>query len=296
MRILLIGQNGQLGWELCRTLLPAGELICVDFPEIDLTSSLSIRSTVLESKPDLVVNTAAYTDVERAESEPYTAKAVNGIAPGILAEIASQVDAPLIHFSTDFVFRGDNGRPYVETDLPDPVNQYGKSKLEGEIAVQNSSAAYLIFRTSWVYSTRRSNFLLKVLSWAKKHPEIKVVDDQTSSPTWARTLAQLTALVVHSGRSNIRAWISENQGVYHLAGSGAASRFDWAQQILKIIPESLNPLGTRVLPAKTAEFPSPAARPEYSVLSCRKFERTFGVKVPDWTNSLRLALQALCHD
>jgi dTDP-4-dehydrorhamnose reductase len=296
MRILLIGKTGQLGWELCRTLLPTGEMVCVDFPEINLTSRLSIRSTVLQSKPDLVVNAAAYTDVDRAETESDTAMAVNGIAPGILAEFASQVDAPLIHFSTDYVFNGEKGRPYIETDSPDPLNRYGKSKLEGEIAVQNSSAAYLIFRTSWVYSMRRSNFLLKVLSWAKKHPEIKVVDDQTSSPTWARTLAQLTALVVYSGRSNIRAWISENQGVYHLAGSGAASRFDWARQILENIPESSNPLDTRVLTAKTGEFPSPAVRPEYTALSCWKFESTFGVKVPDWTISLKLALQALCTD
>ena len=182
MRILLIGNTGQLGWELERTLAPLGEVNACDYPQIDLSASSSLRRFIREYAPDVLVNAAAYTAVDKAESDPDAAQAINAVAPGVLAEEARQSKAAFIHFSTDYVFDGQKGSPYLETDQPKPLNVYGHSKLAGEQAVQQSGDAYLILRTSWVYSLRRDSFVNKVLSWARKQTSLKLVSDQVSNP------------------------------------------------------------------------------------------------------------------
>ena len=207
MRILLIGKNGQLGWELHRSLAPLGELIAVDYPEVDLADVDSTRCLVRNTTPDLIVNSAAYTAVDKAEIETDLCRAVNSTAPGALAEEAKVIKAALIHFSTDYVFDGTNTSPYVESDLPNPLNTYGKTKLEGEQAVQNAAGAALILRTSWVYSTRQGGFVNKVLQWSRQQSSMRVVVDQVASPTWCRMLAEITAQVAAMGAYDIFAFI-----------------------------------------------------------------------------------------
>ncbi|MDY6873992.1 MAG: dTDP-4-dehydrorhamnose reductase, partial [Chloroflexota bacterium] len=199
-KILLLGNTGQVGWELHRSLLTLGELVALDYPEIDMADPDNIRKTVRAVKPGLIINATAYTDVDKAESEPELAMAINGTGPGILAEEAKRLDAALIHYSTDYVFDGAKGAPYTEEDEPNPINVYGETKLAGERTVQAVDGAYLIFRTSWVYSLRRPCFVTKVLKWAREQETLRIVDDQISSPTWARTLAEATAQVIAKGR------------------------------------------------------------------------------------------------
>ncbi len=203
MRIVLFGKNGQLGWELQRTLAPLGDITALDFEDVDLGNADLLRQRLRELRPELVVNAAAYTDVDGAERDREKAFAINATAPGIMAEEAAAMDAPLIHYSTDYVFDGKKGAPYVEPDAPSPVNVYGASKLAGERAVQEVGGAYLIFRTAWLYSMRGNNFVTKVLSWARKHEVLHIVDDQIANPTWARTLAQLTAHVLTHGKDYV---------------------------------------------------------------------------------------------
>ena len=193
MKILLLGNTGQVGWELNRTLLTLGELTALDYPQVNMADPDSIRSLVQEIKPKIIVNATAYTDVDKAESEPELAMAINGTGPGILAEEAKKIGAALIHYSTDYVFNGTKGSPYTEEDQPNPINVYGETKLAGEKTIQEVGGTYLIFRTSWVYSLRRPCFVTKVLEWAKTQEVLHIVDDQISSPTWARTLAEATA-------------------------------------------------------------------------------------------------------
>ena len=291
MRILLLGKNGQLGWELHRTLQPLGKVFAVDYPEIDLTSADSIHKTVREYQPELIINAAAYTDVDRAESEPEIAMVVNGLAPGLLAEQAKTLGAALIHYSTDYVFDGKKGSPYVETDTPNPINVYGRSKLAGEQAVTKVEDVYLIFRTSWVYSLHRKSFVTKVLRWSRKKQTMRIVSDQIGSPTWARMLAEITAQVLAKASGDVVHWIKDHKGIYHLAGRGAASRLEWGQAILHYDPHSEEQITQEVQSASTAEFPTPAQRPLLTALSCERFQNTFGLIVPDWKETIRLALE-----
>lgn len=291
MRILLLGKHGQLGWELHRTLLPLGQVVALDYPEIDFAKPDLLRQMVRETRPGLIVNASAYTAVDKAEAEPELARQVNAIAPGILAEQAKEINAVLIHFSTDYVFDGANREPYTEADTPNPINVYGESKRSGEMAVEDSGCIYLILRTSWVYSLRRDSFVTKVLQWARQQKQLRVVDDQVSSPTWARMLAEVTAQTLAMGRGDLSLWVGEHCGLYHLAGSGAASRLEWAQAILRLDPRSGEQVTQEILPARTAEFPTPAQRPLYSVLNCKKFANTFGLGLPTWKDVLRLAME-----
>lgn len=291
-KILLLGKNGQLGWELWRTLAPLGEITAVDREEIDLTHPDQLRSVFSGLRPLLVVNASAFTDVDGAETNPQSAFAVNRDAPAVLAEECRRAAIPLIHYSTDFVFDGTLGRAYVEEDVPHPVNVYGQSKWEGEQAILASGAIAFIFRTSWVYSLRGNGFVSKVLRWARHQETLRVVDDQTGSPTWARMLAELTALALMQALTRGSDWLLEHRGIYHLAGSGAATRFEWAQAILEHDPQPELRRCRQLLPAKTEDFPTPAQRPVYSALDCGKFERTFGLRVPPWRESLALAMQA----
>lgn len=290
-RILLIGRNGQLGWELHRCLAPLGEVLPLDFPEIDLAQPGGVREIVASARPQVIVNAAAYTAVDRAESEPELAFAINARSAGILAEAAVECGAAFVHFSTDYVFDGTKGSAYVEGDPPNPLGVYGQSKLAGERAVQAAGGSYWIFRTSWVYSLRRDSFVTKVLAWARQNPTLRIVDDQVANPTWARLLAEVIAQLLAKAGDHPAGWVKERAGIYHLAGDGCASRLQWAQAILELDPRKEEQLAQALLPARTEDFPTPATRPLYSALDCSLFTRTFGLRLPPWQEALRLAME-----
>jgi dTDP-4-dehydrorhamnose reductase len=287
MNLLLLGNTGQLGWELQRTLQPLGVVVALDYPEINMADTASIRKTVQEHRPQVIVNATAYTAVDKAESEPELAEAINGTGPGVLAEEARKLNAVLVHYSTDYVFDGTKGAPYVETDLPHPLNVYGESKLAGEQAVQSIDGNYLIFRTAWVYSLRRDSFVTKVLQWARQNETVRMVDDQISNPTWARMLAEITSQVLARGEE----YIHERAGLYHLAGGGFASRFEWARLILELDPDQHEQMVKEMLPAPTSDFITPARRPLFSALNCDNFAATFGLRLPPWEAALRMAME-----
>lgn len=292
MKILLIGNNGQLGWELQRSLAPLGEITAVDFPEVNLADAESTRRLVGTVKPNLIVNPAAYTAVDKAESEPEICRSVNTTAPGILAQESRLIHAALIHYSTDYVFDGAQLTSYVEKDQPNPLNIYGQSKLDGERAVQQAGTAAMVLRTSWVYSTRQGGFVNKVLEWSRQQRTMRVVVDQVASPTWCRMLAEITAQVIAMGAKDIFAFISEHQGLYHVAGNGSATRWEWARAILDLDPHKEQQVVLQLEQALTAEFPTPALRPLHSSLDCTCFEKTFGLRLPDWQTALRLAMRS----
>jgi dTDP-4-dehydrorhamnose reductase len=291
MKILLIGKDGQVGWELVRTLAPLGEVVAAARQELDLADPNAIAAWVRRVEPDVIVNAAAYTDVDGAERELQTARAINGRAPGILAAEADRLGSALIHYSTDFVFNGDKREPYRETDPTGPICAYGRTKLEGESAVTAAGEAGLIFRTAWVYSLRRPSFVTKVLEWARRSPELRIVTDQTGSPTWCRALAEATAGVIAMAGSDPAGYLRERRGIYHVACAGAADRAEWAREILKNDPHPEEQLAREVTPALTSQFPTPAKRPAYSVLDCGKFADTFGIRLPRWEEALRLAME-----
>jgi len=291
-KILQIGTNGQVGWELLRTCSPLGELIGLDYPAVDLSDSAGLRELVRNTKPDIIINAAAYTNVDKAEIEPELARAINAIGPGVLAEEAKKINAVFVHYSTDYVFDGTKGSPYIETDITNPLNVYGKTKLEGEQAIQAVGGAYLILRTSWVYSMRQGGFVTKVLQWAREQEVLRVVDDQISGPTWARLLAEVTALILAQGRDDPAGYIRQKAGLYHLAGSGSSSRFEWAQEILELDPQKSEQKARELLPAKSSEFPTPATRPMVSVLSNDKLEQVFGLRMPRWQEGLQLTMES----
>ena len=289
-KLLLLGNTGQLGWELQRTLAPLGEVVGLDYPEINLTEPTSIQKIIRQTQPQIIINATAYTAVDRAESEPEIALAINGVAPGVLAEAAAATQACLIHYSTDYVFDGYKGTAYKETDTPNPLSVYGSSKLAGESAITQVGGAYLILRTSWVYSIRRPSFVTKVLEWSRQQPALRMVTDQVANPTSARMLAEITALLLAKATPDPTRWIAERSGIYHLAGSGIASRLEWAQAILEMDPHPQECVTQKIEPALTADFPTPAQRPLYSALNCEKFEQTFGLHLPDWRVALKLTL------
>lgn len=290
--ILLLGKNGQLGWELQRTLAPLGNVTAIDYDEVDFSDAVKLRQAVRSFAPQIIVNAAAYTDVDRAEAEKDRCFAINSAAPAILAEEAKQRGAVFIHYSTDYVFDGTKGAPYVEADKPNPLNVYGASKFSGEQAVSSVDGAYLILRTAWVYSRRgQNNFVNKVLEWSQQKPVLRIVDDQISNPTWARFLAETTALVLMGARSKPTGWLAERQGLYHLAGGGHASRYDWASAILELSREPSGKSKPELQRASTSEYPTPARRPLFSALDSSRFAETFGLRVVEWRDALRLSLQ-----
>ncbi len=291
-KILQIGTKGQLGFELLRTCAPLGEVVALDYPEVDLADRAGLRELVRRVNPDIIINAAAYTNVDKAESEPELARAINAIGPGVLAEEAKKTNAVLVHYSTDYVFDGTKGSPYVETDTPNPLSVYGLTKLEGEQAITASGCVNLVLRTSWVYSMRQGGFVAKVLEWARTQEVMHVVDDQISSPTSARMLAEITALILAQGREDVFGYLSEKGGLYHCAGGGSCSRCAWAQEILKLDPRHEEQIVRELLPANSDEFPTPAARPLVSVLDCGKLECVFGLRLPPWQLGLKLAMEA----
>jgi dTDP-4-dehydrorhamnose reductase len=289
-RILLLGKFGQLGWELHRSLAPLGEVFALDYPEIDLTKLGSLPGLIHPIKPAVIVNATAYTAVDQAEEEPETAMKINSQAPRRMAEIANELGAALIHYSTDYVFDGINSEPYRESDTPNPLGIYGKSKFAGEMEIQEVGGAFLILRTSWVYSLRRSSFVTKVLSWSRQQTSLKIVDDQVSNPTWCRMLAETTAQLLAKAGRNPYGWLKVRSGLYHLAGSGYTSRFNWAKKIIKNDPRKDEQIIQDLQPAQTSEFPTPAERPLFSALDCDLFTETFGLRLPDWEEALFLAM------
>ncbi len=285
--ILVIGKNGQVGWELRRTLAALGRVVAVDYPDIDLTEGASIRRWVRETAPAVVINAVAYTAVDKAETETALGLKINGVAPGILAEEARKRDALLVHYSTDYVFDGTKPGPYVEDDLPNPLGAYGRAKLAGDQAVRSVTERHLIFRLCWVYGARGQNFLLTMQRLARERERLRVVRDQVGCPTWSRMIAEATALALQQVLSAPDT--AAFTGVYHLAAAGRTSWHGFASRIIEGMPEAERKC--RVVEAiTTTEYPTPAKRPANSVLDCGKLQRTFGLRLPDWEESLRQVL------
>jgi dTDP-4-dehydrorhamnose reductase len=270
--------------------LPAlGEVVGLDYPQVDLADAAGMRRLVNDVRPQVLVNAAAFTSVDKAEASPDLAMAVNGEAPGVMAQEMARLGGAIIHYSTDYVYDGAKAGPYTEQDTPDPLNAYGRSKLAGDLAVQASGAPHLIFRTSWVYGARGNNFLLTMLRLFKERRELRIVDDQIGAPTWCRYLAQVTAQVLPgwAGRRD-RAALS---GVYHLTAGGATSWFGFASAIRdrRYPPDSVH--APKLVPIATAAYPLPARRPANSVLSNEKLHRAFAVTQSDWREQLDACLQ-----
>jgi dTDP-4-dehydrorhamnose reductase len=274
--ILLTGAAGQLGFELARLLTAHGEVEALDRAALDLADADAVAAAVRRVRPQIIVNAAGYTAVDRAESEPALADAINARAPAVLAEEAKRLDALLIHYSTDYVFDGYSREPYREEDQANPLNVYGSSKLAGERAITAAGGAHLILRTSWIYGLHGQNFLLTMRRLAATRDELRVVADQFGVPNWSRVLAEATAGLVSRGA----AALAKKTGIYHLSGRGRASWFDFARAIFD---DADRP---RVVPITTAEYPTPARRPASAVLATAKFEETFGIALPDWRETL----------
>ncbi len=286
--ILVTGKTGQVGHELLHALAPVGTVVGCDRVELDLGYPEAIRQKIQQTSPAIIVNAAAYTAVDKAEAEPDIALRINGAAPGILAEEAKRLGALLIHYSTDYVFDGQRTTPYTEEDIPNPLNVYGKSKLEGELAITKSGCAHLILRTSWVYSDRGSNFVLTILKLAQERRELSVVDDQIGAPTWARALAETTAAILSKPFS----FNQTNSGIYHLSAAGRTSRYDLAKKIIEAAQQlSGKKTGwAEIRPIPTTDYPLPATRPPHVVLSNDKIQRVYGVKMTSWENQLVFCL------
>ncbi|MCC7006019.1 MAG: dTDP-4-dehydrorhamnose reductase [Ottowia sp.] len=285
MKILLFGKNGQIGWELQRSLAPLGEVIALqkNSPSHcgDLSNLEGIAQTVADIAPDVIVNAAAYTAVDQAESESQHAHTINALAPGILAQAAKRCQAWLVHYSTDYVFDGHGDQPLSEIDPTQPLNIYGSTKLAGEKAIEDTGCQHLIFRTSWVYSTQGNNFAKTMLRLAQERDHLRVINDQIGSPTGADLLADITAIALRAAKNQ-----KENvSGLYHATASGETSWYHYAQFVLhfarqagiaiKVTPETLTPISTQA-------FPLPAKRPNNTRLNCQKLRDTFGLHLPHW--------------
>ncbi len=284
MQILLFGKSGQVGWELQRSLASLGELIALDVDSRqqcgDFTRLDNIAQTVRDIAPDVIVNAAAYTAVDKAESEPELVRTINALAPGILAREAKKLGGWLIHYSTDYVFDGSGGKPWVETDPTGPLNVYGSTKLEGEEAIRVSGCHHLIFRTSWVYAARGGNFARTMLRLAQERESLTVVDDQIGAPTGADLLADVTA---HAIRTALQR--PELSGLYHLVAGGEISWHGYAQFVLDLARQAgiaLKVDAESVVPVPTSTFPLPARRPLNSRLAVRKLQTAFDVHLPSW--------------
>lgn len=293
-KILLTGKNGQVGWELQRALASFGDIVALDADEMDLADPAAIRRTVREIGPDLIINPAAYTAVDKAESEPDLALAVNGTAPGILAEEAQRLGAVLVHYSTDYVFDGNKAQPYVEDDAPNPQSVYGRTKLLGDLAVRASGCKHLILRTSWVYGVHGGNFVKTMLRLAKERAELRIVADQFGAPTWARDIANSTASALDFWQQ--RNWDDGLSGIYHLTAGGRTNWHQFAQEIVRLARQYDPALATKALEIHaiaTHEYPLPAKRPANSVLSNDKIMQSFGITQPAWQDSLAECMRLL---
>jgi dTDP-4-dehydrorhamnose reductase len=288
-KILVTGKNGQVGWELQRTLAPLGQIIAVDADNMDLCDVDAIRRKVREVAPHIIVNPAAHTAVDKAESEPDLAMSINGTAAGVLAEEAKKLDALLIHYSTDYVFDGTKVSPYTEVDAPNPQSVYGKTKLAGEQAIQAVGGKHLILRTSWVYGVHGGNFVKTILRLAKERIELRIVADQYGAPTWARLLAESTAQIIGQ-------YSEDKSGVYHLTSNGRSNWHEFAEEIVRLACQYDDFLKDKLLtihPIATHEYPVPAQRPANSSLSTQKIHNTFGLTLPRWEDDLAECVRQL---
>jgi len=286
-KVLLIGAKGQVGQELQLTLPQLGEVISISREELDLTNSEKIGQLIREIHPDYLVNAAAYTAVDKAETEPELAYSINATAPKIMAESAEKIQAKFLHISTDYVFDGRKNTPYLETDLTNPLGVYGQSKLRGEEEIKTVNSQAIILRTAWVYgSYGKSNFVKTMLRLGKEREELKVVVDQVGSPTWSKDIATaITQLLIN---------VDNPAGIYNFTNSGVASWFDLTKAIFEEAKISGIPLKIqRVIPITTAEYPTPAVRPAYSVLSGQKISQQLGYIPPYWRDSLKAMLTQL---
>ncbi|HEY9099686.1 MAG TPA: dTDP-4-dehydrorhamnose reductase [Thiobacillus sp.] len=290
-KILLTGANGQVGWELRRSLSSLGEVVAPDSQSLNLYDMSAVRQMLRHIAPNIIVNSAAYTAVDKAETETEYADALNHIALGLLGEEAAKLDALLVHFSTDYVFNGSGHQPWSEEDDCDPINVYGETKLLGERAIQSSGCRHLIFRTSWVYGARGKNFLLTMRKLMQEKSELKIVADQVGAPTWCRDLAEATAQILSQLHSPSARWgASEPWGIYHMCNSGAVSWHGFAEAIRAHAVMNHQPVTARLLPILSHEYPTPARRPLNSRLNCDKLEQTFGLRLQDWQTALTLCL------
>lgn len=295
--ILLTGANGQVGWELRRSLAALGRVVALGRSELDLADVARIRETVRALHPSLLVNAAAYTAVDRAETEREAAFAINAIAPAVLAGEAARLGIPMVHYSTDYVFDGSSRRPYVENDDPAPLNVYGESKLAGDLAVAASGARHLILRTSWVYAARGHNFMRTMLRLAREREELRVVDDQAGAPSPAWLVADVTerllgALAMPAGAPPFQLNHGDS-GIYNVATSGATSWHGFATRILALDPDRANQRCRAVIPVPTRDFPTPARRPARSVLDTGRLAAVLGGTPPAWEEALALTIAQL---
>lgn len=285
-RILLTGGSGQVGRALRQVLPASSVLMAPDRHALDMSDPDSVRNATREFRPTLIINAAAYTAVDRAEAEPELARAINGIAPGVLAEEARRLGATLLHYSTDYIFDGSKPAPYTETDTPRPLSVYGQTKLLGEQAVRSSSTAHYVLRTSWVYAAEGANFLNTILRLARERPELRIVDDQTGAPTWARAIAEMTAQMLIAGRDSG----DPRYGLYHLTATGAVTWFGFAQAIVEEAKKLSGTPVPRLIPITTADYPLPARRPANSRLDTTRFTAAFGIAPEPWQMMLRQCL------
>jgi dTDP-4-dehydrorhamnose reductase len=287
MNILLFGANGQLGTKLKSLLATRGRLRAVDQAELDLRDGASLRAVIRESAPELIVNAAAYTAVDQAESDAESAGLVNAEAPRIMAESAYERNALFVHYSTDYVFDGIASEPYTETSATNPLGVYGATKLAGEQGVADTGADYLILRTAWLYSNYGKNFFNTMLRLAGERTELRVVDDQTGSPTWSDLVAQATLDMLDAmyGHGAVR---RDRRGLYHVTCGGQTSWHGFASRIIALAGYGER---VRVTPIPTSEYPTPARRPAYSVLSSAKVAKVFGIQLPDWQSGLQRCLK-----
>lgn len=286
--ILLFGKVGQVGWELRRTLAPLARVTCIDYPDVDFTRSDSVRGAITAAAPDVIINAAAYTAVDKAESELALATQINADAPGIMAEEARKRGALLVHYSTDYVFDGTKTTPYVETDAPNPLGAYARTKHAGDEAIRAAGCDHLIFRLCWVYGARGANFMLTMQRLAREREKLRVVADQVGCPTWSRMIAETTAQSLLQVRQADDA--RRLSGTYHLCSSGQTSWHGFAKAIIDLMPPETRKC-REVEAITTAEYPTPTKRPAYSVMSAAKLERAFGLRLPDWHESLRQVVE-----
>jgi len=290
-KILIFGRVGQVGWELRHKLACLGEVSNVDFPEIDFSKPDTVREVIRAAAPTVIVNAAAYTAVDKAEATPEPAYAINATGPALIAEEAKRIGALMVHYSTDYVYDGSKQSPWVETDKPAPLNVYGASKLAGDEAIAAVGGDYLILRTSWVYGARGGNFLLTMLRLAKERPELRIVDDQTGSPTTSECIAQATATILSQVLAPSGNGLDGRSGTYHLTNSGETTWFGFAKEFL-----TKQPVCPTLTPIPSSSYPVPAKRPVNSVLSCEKIAKTFGVRMPSWQLALDLVLETLSEN
>ncbi|RQV21880.1 dTDP-4-dehydrorhamnose reductase [Burkholderia cenocepacia] len=286
--ILVTGVNGQVGFELLRSLQGLGRVVACDRSMLDLSDLDRVRSVVRELKPSIIVNPAAYTAVDKAETDVDAARRLNVEVPRAFAEEAARLGATLVHYSTDYVFDGTKEGAYVETDATNPQNVYGLTKLEGEQAIAATGCAHLILRTSWVYGRRGKNFLLTMLKLGSERPELRVVADQVGAPTWSKTIATATAHIVAQALAADDAdWWAQRSGVYHFTSAGATSWHGFAEAIFA---QAMGEHAPKVLPIPASDYPVPAKRPSNSRLSHDKLTEAFGLRLPDWADALKLCL------